>query len=72
MMPIIGTAIFGFGLMTTLWVCSRALVSSTSNLLTRSLPIQLYIVDTFAYAASATAAASVSLSYITLNFVGVH
>ncbi|KAG2132064.1 major facilitator superfamily domain-containing protein [Suillus clintonianus] len=40
MMPIIGTAIFGFGLMTTF------------------LPIQLYLVDTFTYAASAVAAAS--------------
>ncbi|KAG1763003.1 hypothetical protein EV702DRAFT_1205898 [Suillus placidus] len=39
-MPIIGTTIFGFGLMTTF------------------LPIQLYLVDTFTYAASATAAAS--------------
>ncbi|KAG1741290.1 multidrug resistance protein 4 [Suillus lakei] len=39
-MPIIGTAIFGFGLMTTF------------------LPIQLYLVDTFTYAASAVAAAS--------------
>lgn len=71
-MPIIGTAIFGFGLMTSLWVCSGALVSSMSNLLTWSLPIQLYLVDTFTYAASATAAASVSLSYIASNLVGVH
>lgn len=39
-MPIIGTAFFSFGLMTTF------------------LPIQLYLVDTFTYAASATAAAS--------------
>ncbi|KAG2146605.1 major facilitator superfamily domain-containing protein [Suillus bovinus] len=40
-MPIIGTGIFSFGLMTTF------------------LPIQLYLVDTFTYAASATTAASV-------------
>ncbi|KAG2093738.1 major facilitator superfamily domain-containing protein [Suillus discolor] len=45
-MPIIGTAIFGFGIM-------RA-----------SLAIQLYLVDTFTYAASAVAAASVSLSIL--------
>lgn len=47
-MPIIGTAIFGFGMMTTF------------------LPIQLYLVDTFTYAASALAAASVFRS--TLGF----
>ncbi|EIN10549.1 multidrug resistance protein 4 [Punctularia strigosozonata HHB-11173 SS5] len=41
MMPIIGTGIFGFGLMMTF------------------LPIQLYLVDSFVYAASALAAASV-------------
>ncbi|KAI0650616.1 multidrug resistance protein 4 [Trametes meyenii] len=40
-MPIIGTGIFGFGMMTTF------------------LPIQLYLVDTFTYAASALAAAAV-------------
>ncbi|KAG2065935.1 multidrug resistance protein 4, partial [Suillus decipiens] len=40
MMPIIGTAILGFGIMTS------------------SLAIQLYLVDTFTYAASAVAAAS--------------
>ncbi|TFK76035.1 multidrug resistance protein 4 [Pluteus cervinus] len=40
-MPIIGTAIFGFGLMTTF------------------LPIQLYLVDSFKYAASALGAAGV-------------
>ncbi|KAG2152116.1 major facilitator superfamily domain-containing protein [Suillus cothurnatus] len=50
MMPIIGTAIFGFGLMTTF------------------LPIQLYIVDTFAYAASATAAASMFRSLLGFAF----
>ncbi|GJE84455.1 MFS general substrate transporter [Phanerochaete sordida] len=47
-MPIIGTAIFGFGMMTTF------------------LPIQLYLVDTFTYAASALAAAAVFRS--TLGF----
>ncbi|KAG1772836.1 hypothetical protein EV702DRAFT_1201297 [Suillus placidus] len=41
-MPIIGTVIFGFGIMTA------------------SLAIQLYLVDTFTYAASAVAAASVT------------
>ncbi|KAI0347386.1 multidrug resistance protein 4 [Trametopsis cervina] len=47
-MPIIGSGIFGFGMMTTF------------------LPIQLYLVDTFTYAASALAAASVFRS--TLGF----
>ncbi|KAG1779832.1 major facilitator superfamily domain-containing protein [Suillus placidus] len=50
MMPIIGTAIFGFGLMTSF------------------LPIQLYLVDTFAYAASATAAASTFRSLLGFVF----
>ncbi|OJA12253.1 hypothetical protein AZE42_04088 [Rhizopogon vesiculosus] len=50
MMPIIGTAIFGFGLMTTF------------------LPIQLYIVDTFTYAASALSAASVFRSLFGFAF----
>ncbi|KAJ8597731.1 multidrug resistance protein 4 [Rhizopogon salebrosus TDB-379] len=50
MMPIIGTAIFGFGLMTTF------------------LPIQLYLVDTFTYAASAVAAASVFRSMLGFAF----
>ncbi|KAG0709503.1 multidrug resistance protein 4 [Suillus ampliporus] len=46
MMPIVGTGIFGFGLMTTF------------------LPIQLYLVDTFTYAASAVAAASMFRSLL--------
>ncbi|KAG2146715.1 major facilitator superfamily domain-containing protein [Suillus clintonianus] len=50
MMPIIGTAIFGFGLMTTF------------------LPIQLYLVDTFTYAASAIAAASTLRSILGFAF----
>ncbi|KAG1772835.1 multidrug resistance protein 4 [Suillus placidus] len=50
MMPIIGTTIFGFGLMTTF------------------LPIQLYLVDTFTYAASATAAASTIRSLLGFAF----
>ncbi|KAG1850207.1 major facilitator superfamily domain-containing protein [Suillus subalutaceus] len=50
MMPIIGTAIFGFGLMTVF------------------LPIQLYLVDTFTYAASATAAASMFRSLLGFAF----
>ncbi|KAI0265179.1 multidrug resistance protein 4 [Gloeopeniophorella convolvens] len=47
-MPIIGTGIFGFGMMAVF------------------LPIQLYLVDAFAYAASALSAASVARS--TLGF----
>ncbi|KAG1820299.1 multidrug resistance protein 4 [Suillus subaureus] len=50
MMPIIGTAIFGFGLMTSF------------------LPIQLYLVDTFTYAASAIAAASMFRSLLGFAF----
>ncbi|KAG2132056.1 multidrug resistance protein 4 [Suillus clintonianus] len=50
MMPIIGTAIFGFGLLTAF------------------LPIQLYLVDTFTYAASATAAASALRSLLAFAF----
>lgn len=49
-MPIIGTAIFGFGMMTSF------------------LPIQLYLVDTFQYAASALAAASVFRSMLGFAF----
>ncbi|KAG1741333.1 multidrug resistance protein 4 [Suillus lakei] len=49
-MPIIGTAIFSFGFMTTF------------------LPIQLYLVDTFTYAASATAAASTFRSLLGFAF----
>lgn len=49
-MPIIGTAIFGFGLMTSF------------------LPISLYLVDTFTYAASATAAASMFRSLLGFGF----
>ncbi|KAI1796256.1 MFS general substrate transporter [Ganoderma leucocontextum] len=49
-MPIVGTGIFGFGMMTTF------------------LPIQLYLVDTFTYAASALAAASVFRSMLGFAF----
>ncbi|KAG9317591.1 major facilitator superfamily domain-containing protein [Chiua virens] len=49
-MPIIGTAIYGFALMTTF------------------LPIQLYLVDTFTYSASALAAASVFRSLLGFIF----
>nr|GAT59330.1 predicted protein [Mycena chlorophos] len=49
-MPIIGTGIFGFGMMTTF------------------LPIQLYLVDTFTYAASALSAASVFRSLLGFAF----
>lgn len=49
-MPIVGTAIFGFGIMTA------------------SLAIQLYLVDTFTYAASAVAAASTLRSLLGFAF----
>lgn len=49
-MPIIGTGIFGFGMMATF------------------LPIQLYLVDTFSYAASALAAASLFRSLLGFAF----
>ncbi|KAL0949681.1 hypothetical protein HGRIS_009719 [Hohenbuehelia grisea] len=50
MMPIVGSGIFGFGLMTTF------------------LPIQLYLVDAFKYAASALAAASTLRSILGFVF----
>ncbi|KAF8155763.1 multidrug resistance protein 4 [Crassisporium funariophilum] len=49
-MPIIGSGIFGFGMMTTF------------------LPIQLYLVDSFTYAASATAAAALFRSLFGFAF----
>ncbi|KAF8903320.1 major facilitator superfamily domain-containing protein [Gymnopilus junonius] len=49
-MPIIGTGIFGFGMMTTF------------------LPIQLYLVDSFVYAASATSAAALFRSLLGFAF----
>ncbi|KAK7060904.1 hypothetical protein VNI00_000637 [Paramarasmius palmivorus] len=49
-MPIIGSGIFGFGMMTSF------------------LPIQLYLVDAFKYAASANAAASVFRSLLGFAF----
>jgi hypothetical protein len=49
-MPIIGTGIFAFGMMSTF------------------LPIQLYLVDSFAYAASATAAAALFRSLLGFAF----
>ncbi|EPT02765.1 hypothetical protein FOMPIDRAFT_1022680 [Fomitopsis schrenkii] len=49
-MPIIGSGIFGFGMMTVF------------------LPIQLYLVDSFTYAASALAAASVFRSMLGFAF----
>ncbi|KAH8922957.1 MFS general substrate transporter [Atractiella rhizophila] len=49
-LPIIGSGIFGFGMMTTF------------------LPIQLYLVDTFRFAASATAAASLFRSLFGFAF----
>ncbi|KAG2056449.1 multidrug resistance protein 4 [Suillus hirtellus] len=50
MMPIIGTSIFGFGILTCF------------------LPIQLYLVDTFTYAANAIAAASAFRSLLGFAF----
>ncbi|KAF9456414.1 multidrug resistance protein 4 [Collybia nuda] len=50
MMPIVGSGIFGFGMMSSF------------------LPIQLYLVDAFQYAASATAAASVFRSMLGFAF----
>ncbi|KAF9482294.1 multidrug resistance protein 4 [Pholiota conissans] len=50
MMPIVGSGIFGFGMMTTF------------------LPIQLYLVDSFTYAASATAAAALFRSLFGFAF----
>ncbi|KAF9553106.1 multidrug resistance protein 4 [Agrocybe pediades] len=49
-MPIIGSAIFGFGMMTSF------------------LPVQLYLVDAFQYAASATAAAALFRSLLGFAF----
>ncbi|KAG6336351.1 hypothetical protein ID866_2746 [Astraeus odoratus] len=49
-MPIIGTSIYGFGLMTTF------------------LPIQLYLVDSFVYGASAIAAAALFRSFLGFIF----
>ncbi|KAG1817689.1 major facilitator superfamily domain-containing protein [Suillus subaureus] len=49
-MPIIGTTIFGFGIMTVF------------------LPVQLYLVDTFTYAASASTAASMFRSLLGFAF----
>jgi len=49
-MPIIGSGIFGFGMMTTF------------------LPIQLYLVDSFTYAASATSAAALFRSLLAFAF----
>ncbi|KAF8068729.1 major facilitator superfamily domain-containing protein [Lyophyllum atratum] len=68
-MPIIGSGIFGFGMMSSLYVHSLRLVAP--ELIpepTCSLPIQLYLVDAFRYAASATAAASVFRSMLGFAF----
>ena len=61
-MPIIGSAIFAFGMMTTLYVPRPALMHPTPllTLPPRSQAIFLYLVDAFTFAASALAAASVS------------
>lgn len=60
-MPIIGTGIFGFGAMLTLYALFSRRGEADINLLhyVASLPIHLYLVDTFTYAASALSAASV-------------
>lgn len=67
-MPIIGTGIFGFGLMTTLCVLHLILHNRPSLTHNYSLPIQLYLVDAFTYAASAVAAASVFRSMLGFVF----
>ncbi|KAG6849851.1 hypothetical protein H0H93_004345 [Arthromyces matolae] len=61
-MPIIGTGIFGF-VFTVLASITPTLTSSKT-----SLPIQLYLVDAFRFAASATAAASVFRSMLGFAF----
>ena len=64
-MPIVGTAIFGFGFMMTLYVLTfhptllSPYVTDASHRRS-SIPLQLYLVDAFTYAASALAAVSVS------------
>ncbi|KAF8966604.1 multidrug resistance protein 4 [Flammula alnicola] len=63
MMPIVGSGIFGFGMMTTFALSERRLI-----ILNNSLPILLYLVDSFAYAASATAAASLFRSLLGFAF----
>lgn len=60
MMPITGAGIFGFGMMATLYVPSTSRRSEGKYTdISSSLPIQLYLVDAFRYAASALAAATV-------------
>ena len=58
--------------MTTLWVLSKTSLLSfklaTKRASLFSLPIQLYLVDTFTYAASALAAASVFRSMLGFAF----
>jgi hypothetical protein len=65
-MPIIGTGIFGFGLMTCLCGQSRAIDVPTTDS-TNSLPIILYLVDSFTYAASASSASTVFRKYVVPN-----
>lgn len=58
-MPVIGTAIFGYGITSVTYVPSSFAINDLSKLTRRdSLPILLYLVDTFTYAASAVAAAT--------------
>jgi hypothetical protein len=68
-MPIIGTGIFGFGAMMTLYALLRHFRCGYRLVLfcLFSLPIHLYLVDTFTYAASALSAASVRLSLAILH-----
>ena len=73
-MPIIGTGIFGFGMMTTLSVLLITVPTQTTlirfvlRVSLHSLPIQLYLVDTFTYAASALSAAAVFRSMLGFAF----
>jgi hypothetical protein len=66
-MPIIGTGIFGFGAMLTLYVL-LFIRGSQRRPPTFSLPIQLYLVDTFTYSASALSASAVRPSPQPLTF----
>lgn len=75
-MPVVGSGIFGFGTSVHskgVWIHLIFLLFRYADMLVRhklqvveasanclSLPIQLYLVDTYAYAASALAAAAVS------------
>lgn len=68
-MPIIGTGIFGFGLVTCLLVHPLTFAATISSKnFPASLPIQLYLVDAFNFAASALSAACVFRSLLGFAF----